>query len=81
MAGIKQCLILAAGNGRRIRGVSGNNPKPLVQVHDIPLLEHVLVSAQHAGIESFVVGVELCFKNSQTMKLRKQVACAIGYWT
>jgi len=57
MAGIKQCLILAAGNGRRIRGVSGNNPKPLVQVHDIPLLEHVLVSAQHAGIESFVVVV------------------------
>jgi choline kinase len=57
MAGVKQCLILAAGNGRRIRGVSGNDPKPLVPVRDIPLLEHVLLSAQQAGIEKFFVVV------------------------
>ncbi len=55
MAAIKQCLILAAGNGRRIRRVSGNDPKPLVSVRDIPLLEHVLLSAQQAGIENFFV--------------------------
>ena len=55
MAGVKQCLILAAGNGRRIREVSGNDPKPLVSIRDIPLLEHVLLSAQQAGIEDFFV--------------------------
>ena len=55
MAGVKQCLILAAGYGKRIRGVSGNDPKPLVSVHDIPLLEHVMLSAQQAGIEDFFV--------------------------
>lgn len=55
MGDVKQCLILAAGNGRRIRAVSGNDPKPLVSVRDIPLLEHVLLSAQQAGIEEFFV--------------------------
>ena len=55
MESTKQCLILAAGNGRRIRAVSGNDPKPLVPVRDIPILEHVLLSAQQAGIENFFV--------------------------
>jgi 1L-myo-inositol 1-phosphate cytidylyltransferase len=55
MAAVKQCLILAAGMGSRIRAVSGTDPKPLVSVRDIPLLEHVLLSAQEAGIEEFFV--------------------------
>lgn len=57
MAAIKQCLILAAGNGRRIATVSGNDPKPLVPVRGTPLLEHALLSAQQAGIEKFFVVV------------------------
>lgn len=57
MAAIKQCLILAAGNGRRIATVSGNDPKPLVPVHGTPLIEHALLSAQQAGIEKFFVVV------------------------
>ena len=55
MADVKQCLILAAGYGKRIRGISGNDPKPLVSVRDIPLLEHVMLSAQQAGIDDFFV--------------------------
>jgi choline kinase len=55
MAGVKQCLILAAGYGKRIRVVSGNDPKPPVSVRDIPLLEHVMLFAQRAGIEDFFV--------------------------
>ena len=57
MAAIKQCLILAAGNGQRIATVSGNDPKPLVPVRGTPLLEHALLSAQQAGIEKFLVVV------------------------
>jgi 1L-myo-inositol 1-phosphate cytidylyltransferase len=48
-------LILAAGNGRRIANVSGELPKPLVELHGKPLIEHVLLGAQQAGIERFVV--------------------------
>jgi 1L-myo-inositol 1-phosphate cytidylyltransferase len=52
-----QCLILAAGNGSRITSLSGSAPKPLVSLYGAPLLEHILLSAQAAGIEKFVVVV------------------------
>jgi choline kinase len=48
-------VILAAGNGRRIASVSGTLPKPLVELHGKPLLEHVLLDAQQAGIQRFVI--------------------------
>jgi len=57
MASIKECLILAAGNGSRIASLSGSAPKPLVSLYGAPLLEHILLSAQAAGIEKFVVVV------------------------
>jgi choline kinase len=54
---VKQCLILAAGNGRRLIESSGGAPKPLVQVHGKSLLEHVILGAREAGIERFVIVV------------------------
>ena len=50
-------LILAAGNGTRIAGVSGKSPKPLVRLHGKPLLEHVMRDAHAAGINRFVIVV------------------------
>jgi choline kinase len=50
-------LILAAGNGSRLRTVSGSLPKPLVTFKGKPLLEHVLLGARDAGIERFVIVV------------------------
>ena len=47
---VKQCLILAAGNGRRLIESSGGAPKPLVQLHGKSLLEHVILGAREAGI-------------------------------
>ena len=51
------CLILAAGNGRRIMPHSGGTPKPLVHLHGVPLLEHVLLAAKEAGVRRFVIVV------------------------
>jgi len=48
MRHIKQCLILAAGNGTRLRAISANLPKPLVEFQGRPILEHVIRSAQEA---------------------------------
>ena len=51
----RKCLILAAGNGTRLRAVSANLPKPLVAFQRRPILEHVLNGARAAGIEEFVI--------------------------
>jgi choline kinase len=52
---VSQCLILAAGNGSRIASLSGGIPKPLVPLRGVPLLEHVMMSSQEAGISQFVI--------------------------
>src|SRR6202451_3865224 len=57
MKRVNQCLILAAGNGTRIRTVSGNLPKPLVDFRGKPIIEHIVQRAKQAGIESFVIVV------------------------
>jgi 1L-myo-inositol 1-phosphate cytidylyltransferase len=54
---VDQCLILAAGNGSRMASLSGGVPKPLVPLCGVPLLEHVIVSSQQAGISRFVIVV------------------------
>ena len=49
------CVILAAGNGRRLASMSKEVPKPLVRLHGAPLLEHVMLGAREAGIGRFVI--------------------------
>ena len=57
MIRVNQCLILAAGNGTRLRPVSGGLPKPLVPFRGKAILEHVLCRAHEAGIDNFVIVV------------------------
>lgn len=57
MSRVKDCLILAAGNGTRIRSVSGVRPKPLVEFRGKPLLEHIVTTAHRAGVERFTIVV------------------------
>jgi len=54
---VNQCLILAAGNGTRIRSVSAGLPKPLVSFRGKPILDHIIRRAHHAGIDRFVIVV------------------------
>ena len=57
MAKVNECLILAAGHGSRIAALSGSAPKPLVPLLGAPLLEHIILSSNAAGIEKFVIVV------------------------
>jgi choline kinase len=57
MKKVDQCLILAAGNGTRLRPVSAGLPKPLVPFRGKPILEHVILRAHEAGIDKFVIVV------------------------
>ena len=52
-----KCLILAAGNGRRLISQYGGIPKPLVPLRGVPLLEHVMLAAHDAGVDEFVIVV------------------------
>lgn len=55
MSSTKTALILAAGNGSRLAALRGELPKPLVQLHGKPLLQHVMGGAHEAGIDRFVI--------------------------
>jgi 1L-myo-inositol 1-phosphate cytidylyltransferase len=48
-----KCLVIAAGQGTRLRGVAPS--KPLAEIHGAPLIEHVLRSAKAGGASEFVV--------------------------
>jgi choline kinase len=48
-------LILAAGNGSRLAAIAGSSPKPLVELHGRPLLDHIMLGARDAGIDKFVI--------------------------
>jgi len=52
---VNQCLILAAGNGSRLRPLSNGRPKPLMRVHGRSLVDHVIRDAHQAGIDRFVI--------------------------
>lgn len=54
---VNECLILAAGNGSRLRPLSHGLPKPLMQVHGRSLVDHVIRDAHQAGIDRFVIVV------------------------
>ncbi|WP_428377246.1 NTP transferase domain-containing protein [Lichenicoccus sp.] len=48
-----KCLIVAAGQGARLR--VGVELKPLVPVGGVPLIEHVIRRARQAGVDEFFV--------------------------
>lgn len=48
-----KCLIIAAGQGTRLRSMAES--KPLAQVNGIALIEHVIRAAAAGGAEEFVV--------------------------
>lgn len=48
-----KCLIIAAGQGTRLRGIAPS--KPLARVAGLPLIEHVVRAAAAGGATGFVV--------------------------
>lgn len=50
-------VVLAAGEGTRLRPLTSNRPKPMLPAANRPILEHVLDALVDAGIERLVVVV------------------------
>lgn len=52
-----KAMILAAGEGRRMRPLTNTMPKPLLSVASRPLIEHHIVRLRDAGFTQLVVNV------------------------
>ncbi len=51
-----QCVILAAGNGKRLRPLTEDRPKQLVRVHGKPLIDYI-VEALPSSIDELIIVV------------------------
>lgn len=52
-----RAMILAAGRGERLRPLTDEVPKPLIEVGGTPLIEHHLLSLANAGFREIVVNL------------------------
>ena len=49
-----ECVVLAAGEGKRMRPLTARRPKVMLPVANRPMMEHLVLAARDAGITEFV---------------------------
>ncbi len=49
-----QCVVLAAGEGKRMRPLTARRPKVMLPVANRPMMEHAVLAARDAGITEFI---------------------------
>lgn len=54
---VKEAIILAAGLGKRMHYKFDDIPKPLIKIHNIPLITFPIANLLHNGVEKFVIVV------------------------
>lgn len=52
-----KAMILAAGEGRRMRPLTATVPKPLLRVRGKPLIEHHIARLQRAGVTEVIINL------------------------
>ena len=52
-----KAFILAAGKGKRLKPITNNIPKPLIEIKGKPLLEWSLIKLRRAGIKEIVINL------------------------
>lgn len=52
-----KAMILAAGEGRRMRPLTAKQPKPLLSVGGRPLIEHHILNLKAAGFDELIINV------------------------
>ncbi len=52
---VTKAVLLAAGRGTRMRELTNELPKPMLQVHGKPVLQHIIEGMRDAGIRDFLI--------------------------
>jgi UDP-N-acetylglucosamine diphosphorylase / glucose-1-phosphate thymidylyltransferase / UDP-N-acetylgalactosamine diphosphorylase / glucosamine-1-phosphate N-acetyltransferase / galactosamine-1-phosphate N-acetyltransferase len=52
---LMKAVVLAAGKGTRMRELTNELPKPMLNVHGKPILEHILQGIRDAGVREFCI--------------------------
>ena len=80
-------VILCGGLGTRMRGISRDVPKPMLQIRGIPFLSLVVDYMFSYGFERFVLCVghkwkviESYYENNKRERLKVSLACEDGRW-
>jgi UDP-N-acetylglucosamine diphosphorylase/glucosamine-1-phosphate N-acetyltransferase len=55
-----KAVILAAGEGNRMRPLTSNRPKVMLPIANKPILEHLIIEVKEAGIGDFIFVVGYC---------------------
>jgi UDP-N-acetylglucosamine diphosphorylase / glucose-1-phosphate thymidylyltransferase / UDP-N-acetylgalactosamine diphosphorylase / glucosamine-1-phosphate N-acetyltransferase / galactosamine-1-phosphate N-acetyltransferase len=54
---IDKAVILAAGRGTRMRELTADLPKPMIEVRGKPVLQHIVEGMRDAGVSNFLIVV------------------------
>ncbi|HEY7002094.1 MAG TPA: sugar phosphate nucleotidyltransferase [Candidatus Udaeobacter sp.] len=55
MTRIDRAVVLAAGRGTRMRELTADFPKPMIEVRGKPVLQHIVEGLGNAGVRRFVI--------------------------
>jgi len=55
MSEVTKAVLLAAGRGTRMRELTNDLPKPMLQVRGKPVLQHIIEGMRETGIDDFLV--------------------------
>jgi dTDP-glucose pyrophosphorylase len=55
MAKIETAVLLAAGRGTRMRDLTADLPKPMIEVRGKPILQHIVEGLRGAGVREFLI--------------------------
>src|SRR5436309_2714023 len=55
MTKIDKAVVLAAGRGTRMRELTAELPKPMIEVRGKPVLQHIVEGLRDAGVRRFLI--------------------------
>jgi UDP-N-acetylglucosamine diphosphorylase / glucose-1-phosphate thymidylyltransferase / UDP-N-acetylgalactosamine diphosphorylase / glucosamine-1-phosphate N-acetyltransferase / galactosamine-1-phosphate N-acetyltransferase len=55
MSKIDRAVVLAAGRGTRMRELTANVPKPMIEVRGKPVLQHIIEGLRRAGVRELLI--------------------------